>query len=314
MMGLVAELSFRAMGSDCHVIIVDGDVGLLDEVRRRIDELEARWSRFREDSEVSELNRRAGSPVVVSAETLELVSRALDAWRISGGSFDPTLLGDVIRAGYDRSFDLLGSEVTSGSSLLQSGVEGICIDGNEVTVPVGVGFDPGGIGKGLAADMVVSELVAAGCAGVCVNMGGDVRTAGEGPDGGTWTVAIKHPWLPAPLALVGLGGGAVATSTTLKRRWNVGESLRHHLIDPQTGRPSDTDIDLASVIAAETWAAEVLAKAVILRGSVHPFDNLGGTGAEALAVANDGRVMATAGFARFLGAAVLPERIEPYGG
>ena len=298
------------MGSDCHVIVVGGPSNGAEQARRRIDQLEGLWSRFREDSEVSELNRRAGTPYEVSAETVELIERALDAWRISGGSFDPTLLGAVIRAGYDRTFEEIGPSAASGSSALLNGVDQVVVEGRTVTLPAGVGFDPGGIGKGLAADLVVVESLRGGADGACVNMGGDVRVAGTGPDGGPWTVAIEHPWRAEPLALVGLRGGAVATSTTLRRRWQVGESVRHHLIDPQTGLPSETDVNLAAVIAAETWAAEVLAKAVVLRGSTHPFDNLGGTGAEGLAVVDDGRVLSTTGWAGFLGGVPLPSRIE----
>lgn len=299
------------MGSDCHVIVVGGPAGLADEARARIDELEGRWSRFREDSEISELNRRAGTAVEVSAETVELIERALDAWRISGGSFDPTLLGAVIRAGYDRTFDAIGPSAAPGVSVLLNGADRIVVEGRSITLPAGVGFDPGGIGKGLAADLVVGGTLDSGAEGVCVNMGGDVRVAGPGPGGEPWTIAIEHPWLAEPLALVGLTGGAVATSTTLRRTWQVGDSIRHHLIDPQTGLPSDTDVNLAAVIAAETWAAEVLAKAVVLRGSAHPFDNLGATGAEGLAVADDGRVLSTAGFSAFLGPVPLRSMVEP---
>lgn len=296
------------MGSDCHVIVLGGPPGLADQAQQQIDALEARWSRFRPDSEISRLNDHAGRPLPVSPETVELVERAMDAWRLSGGSFDPTLLGAVIRAGYDRTFDQIGS--ASGHSLLTAGAERIAVDGNVVTIPAGVGFDPGGIGKGLAADMVAVATIRAGADGVCVNMGGDVRTAGPGPDDGTWTVAVEHPWSARPLALLGLAGGAVATSTTLARRWVADGAERHHLIDPQTGRPSDTDVNLATVVAAEAWAAEVLAKAVVLRGSAHPFDNLGGTGAEGLAVADDGRVVCTDGLGAFLGNQPLPARID----
>ena len=300
----MTELRFRAMGSDCHVIVVGGPAGLAEQAKERIDELECRWSRFRPDSEISRLNERAGRPIAVSDETVELLQRAMDAWRLSGGSFDPTLLGAVIRAGYDRTFEEIGPG--SGRSLLHAGADRIVIEGNVVTIPEGVGFDPGGIGKGLAADMVAVATTRAGADGVAINMGGDVRTTGTGPDGGTWTVSIEHPWLDAPLARVGLAGGAIATSTTLRRNWVADGVRRHHLIDPQTGQPSDTDINLASVVAAETWAAEVLAKAVVLRGSAHPFDNLGGTGAQGLAVTDDGRVLSTEGFGAYLGDGRLP--------
>ena len=94
------------MGSDAHVHLVGGSPGLLGRARRRVEELEARWSRFRPDSELSRLNDGAGGdPQPVSAETVMLLERAVDAWRLTDGRFDPTVLGDVLRAGYTTSFD-----------------------------------------------------------------------------------------------------------------------------------------------------------------------------------------------------------------
>jgi thiamine biosynthesis lipoprotein len=87
-------------------------------------------------------------------------------------------------------------------------------------------------------------------------------------------------------------------------------SARHHLIDPQTGLPSETDLTYVTVIAAQTWAAEVLTKAVLLAGSEHPFDILGGTGAQAVVVDRSGRIQATAGLVEFLGDARLPASLR----
>ena len=314
------DVSFRAMGSDAHVIVVAGPPGGAERARRRLDELEARWSRFLPDSEISRLTDRAGEWVTLSAESFLLVERALDAWRLTVGRFDPTVLGAVIRAGYDRSFELLDPQGTREASPLTAGAAGIEIDGDRVRLPAGVGFDPGGIGKGLAADLVVAEALAAGAAGACVNLGGDVRLAGQPPDdpstAGTpsaeaaaWTVAVEHPASPEPVALLGLHDGAVASSTTLRRRWRAGGEERHHLIDPWTGAPSDSDLTLAAVVAAEGWAAEVLAKAVLLRGSAQAFDLVAGLGADALTVDRHGVVRSTPGLAAFLGGAPLPVRL-----
>src|SRR5204862_328066 len=82
------------------------------------------------------------------------------------------------------------------------------VDGREVRLPAGTGFDPGGIGKGLAADMVVAETMAAGAAGVCVNLGGDLRVTGLDPTDAAWTVAVEYPLAARPLAYVGLRDGA----------------------------------------------------------------------------------------------------------
>lgn len=95
------------MGSDAHLIVVGGSSGLIDEARQGIDQLESRWSRFRLDSEISSLNMMPGTPVAVSEDTRFLVGRAIEAWRITGGGFDPLVLPDVIRAGYDRSDEQL---------------------------------------------------------------------------------------------------------------------------------------------------------------------------------------------------------------
>jgi thiamine biosynthesis lipoprotein len=301
------------MGSDVEVVVVDGPAGLADRALARIGALERRWSRFLPDSEVSRLSARAGTALRVSHDTVALVERAVEAWRFTGGTFDPTVLGAVIRAGYDRSFDLLGPSPGAGSSPLLLGCTDIEVLDDLVRLPAGTGFDPGGIGKGLAADLVATELIDAGASGACINMGGDLRGIGTGPGGGPWTVAIDHPAVPHPLASIGIEHGGVATSTTLRRSWVVGGETRHHLIDPSTGDVSTTDLELVTVIAGEAWSAEVLAKAVLLRGAEHPFDLIDGTGVEALIVTTSGHVRTTPGFARFTGEVPPPSSLGAVG-
>jgi FAD:protein FMN transferase len=301
-------MRFRAMGSDAHVVVVGGRAGLADDVRRRIVDLERRWSRFLPASEVSALNARAGAAVEVSAETRLLVARAIEAWRLTGGAFDPTVLGSLERAGYSRSFELGPRPVDSQRRALV-GCTDITVDASAVRLPGGTGFDAGGIGKGLAADLVVEDTLADGATGVCVNLGGDVRVAGEPPAGTTWTIAIEHPWARTPLVRLGIGGGALATSTTLRRTWDVGGQRYHHLIDPATGVPATTDLTSATVVTGQAWAAEVLAKAVLLRGRDRAFDVLDAH-ADALVVAVDGTIAVTPGLRAFLGDQVLPAGVD----
>lgn len=305
------EARFRAMGSDIHVVVV-GAGGLIVAARRRIDELERRWSRFLPDSEVSELTRLAGNPVMVSDDTVGLITRAQEAWRFTGGMFEPLVLGAMLQAGYTSSFETLPADAPARSTSLRLvACTSITVDGNTVTLPAGTGLDAGGIGKGLAADLVTVELLEAGATGACVNMGGDVRVAGASPDGDGWTVAVEHPWSSQPVVNVGVTDGAVATSTTLRRRWMVNGQERHHLIDPRTGQPAITDINLVTVVAGTAWAAEVLAKAVLIRGSAHPFDLIDGSGAQAMIVTDDGDIIASSGFTAFAGATTFPTRIDP---
>jgi thiamine biosynthesis lipoprotein len=308
---------FEVMGTSAEVIVVGGDPCLVSEARWRLEDLERLWSRFRDDSEVSALNRAGGRPVEVSPETVILVRRAIDAWRLTGGAFDASVLGDLVRAGYDRPYERLGERdhdgeavsTAAGIHLGPAALDEITVDGCAVQLPADAGFDPGGIGKGLAADMVVEELTDAGALGVCVNLGGDLRATGEPPDGTAWTVALEHPWSPFAIARLGLVDGAIATSTTLGRRWTVDGETRHHLIDPHTGRPAETDLTLATVVARRGWVAEVLTKTVLLRGAARPFDLVEGTAAEALAVDDHGEVRATRGFASFVAGYEVPSSI-----
>jgi FAD:protein FMN transferase len=310
----VVEERFRAMGSDIHLIVVDGSRDLVAIARGRIGVLESRWSRFLPDSEICALNASSGRPVEVSDDTRLLVEHAVDAWRLTGGGFDPTLLDALRQAGYDRSFDTFDHDARIGSSAIPSldvtrpGCTDIVFDGSAITLPAGMGFDPGGIGKGLAADLVAAELIAAGAAGVCVNMGGDLRVRGRSPSGSGWTLAIEHPLCSTPVALVGLWDGAVATSSVLRRVWAVDGERRHHLIDPATGQPSTSDLAVVSVVTGDAWIAEVLAKALLLRGAERAFDLLD-TSSAALTVDHAGRVTASPGLAAFLGGVPLPDSI-----
>lgn len=304
------EARFKAMGSDVHAIVVGGPNGLARRARERIDELERRWSRFRPDSEISRLNANAGRGIEVSDDTVELISLAIEAWRLTGATFDPTVLGAVVRSGYTASFEKLPPNAAPTPSDLVVACTDIEIDGNTVRLPARSGFDPGGIGKGLAADLVAAELLSAGADGVCINMGGDLRCLGTPPDGAGWTVTIEHPWSSTLIASVGIADGAVATSTTLRRRWTVAGAERHHLIDPRTGEPADTDLNLVTVIAGTAWAAEVVAKAVLVRGSLHPFDLVEGTGAYALIVDDGGAITVSDGFDAFLRYGWIADGVE----
>jgi thiamine biosynthesis lipoprotein len=286
-----ADASFAVMGSAAEVTVVDGPRSLAERARRRLTELERRWSRFVPTSEVTRMNRAAGRPVAVSPETRLLVRRALEGHAVSDGVFDPTVLGAVLRNGYSASYERLGGRGRPEASPLVTGAAGIEIDEGTgtVRVPARVGFDPGGIGKGLAADLVVEELLTAGAAGVCVSIGGDVRVAGVAPDGDAWRIAVDGPQPGAPpLALVRLHDGAVATSSRLRRRWtSAGGGEMHHLVDPRTGTSACTPVLGATAVAGAGWQAEVLAKAAFLDVQ-HGLGLADALGAAALVVVPDG--------------------------
>ncbi|HEY2665352.1 MAG TPA: FAD:protein FMN transferase [Actinomycetota bacterium] len=307
-MPAVERLEFRVMGSDATVVAVGGRPGLTQRARDRLDRLEDLWSRFRPDSEVSRLNAAGGRPLEVSPETIHLVGTAVEAWSVTRGAYDPTVLGDVLRAGYTVSFESLRA-VPIGPLAhieLRIGAGGIGVDpvARTVELPPGVGFDPGGIGKGLAADMVVAELMAAGAQGACVNVGGDLRVCGTPPDGvpgSGWGIGVDDPFADGSIAVLGLADGGVATSSRLLRRWTgAGGKPAHHLIDPRTGAPADSGLASVTVVAAAAWQAEMLSKAVFVTGATAGAVLLDDFGAAGLLVTDDGSVLKTANLASFL--------------
>src|SRR5688572_8492295 len=100
----ILEHRFRAMGTDVHVGVVGAAPFLLAAAEQRIRELEGRWSRFHDTSEVNALNHNQGRPAVVSDDTFELVTRAVAAWHATEGRYDPTVGPALIAHGYDRDF------------------------------------------------------------------------------------------------------------------------------------------------------------------------------------------------------------------
>jgi len=296
------------MGTEAELLVVDPPGGVLAHARARLAGLEARWSRFQHDSEISAMNRANGRPVVVSPETFTLVALAVLGWLATGGRFDPTVLEALEAAGYDRSFGqvhaLQGAAKPSPGPA--PGLEGIVLDpeAGTVTLPPGTRFDPGGIGKGYAADLLCAELRAGGAAGVCINVGGDLRVSGTPSGNDAWVVAVPHPH-GGRAAVLELSDGAVATSSPARRAWRRGGQLRHHLIDPSTGQPARTGTLQVSVLAAEAWQAEVAAKAAFLAGLPDALDLALRLRVEALVIAEDGGVHLTAGLRHAAGAPAM---------
>lgn len=293
---------FSVMGTHAEVQVIDGSPRLISAARSRLDALEARWSRFRSGSDITALNRCAGASVPVAPETLLLLERAMAGARATDGRYDPTVGGALLAHGYDRTFTEVAHHARTvvPEPVIDASWPAIEIDraASTARLPEGTVFDPGGIGKGLAADLVVSEL-ADQAAGFLVNLGGDLRMQGRAPDAAGWVVAVDDPFDPTgEVARLAIPGGGVATSSSRQRRWETASGPAHHIIDPRTGRPAVTGAVAVTVVAAEAWWAEVHATSLFLQGPAG-LDLLDGT-VEALIVTADGGRHATPAFAAVL--------------
>lgn len=298
---VLAEHRFRAMntGVAAWLWAEPGPADIwLPEVESFFGEVEAELSRFRPDSGLSRLNAAAGQgPQSVSPMLAEVLQMALEERERSQGIFDPTILPALRAAGYDRSFEMLGvagSRLQLGPFNLQPATcnlqrVGIDFDHLHKTVelPEGVQIDLGGIAKGWTVDRAAEMLGAWGAA--LVDAGGDIRATGA-PGGKPWPLAVEDPFHPdEDLAVTLLAKGAIATSSVLRRNWQLGGRQMHHLIDPRTGRPSESELVSVSVLASTTARAEVAAKVALILGRNQGRTFIERAGLDALLVDRDGR-------------------------
>jgi thiamine biosynthesis lipoprotein len=269
------NLQFRAMNTDV-MLAAEGDARQVQtgfEVARRfIEESEQRFSRFLPDSELSQLNKSGGAWFRASPDLLDVILLAQGYVEQTGGLFDPSILPDLRRAGYDRSMDLMQSEalfsLPDPHARKRTPFDAILIHPEEalISLPNGLSLDLGGIAKGWIAEQ--AALLLSQYSQACgVSAGGDMYMHGLPREQESWPVALDDPLHPGEtLALLHLPPGGVATSSVTKRVWKQGEMKRHHLIDPRSGEPALTEWLSVTVIAEHTDLCEVFAKALLIGG------------------------------------------------
>lgn len=294
---MIATARLRALGTGAVVCVTDP--ATLPDARRELvrllREVDLLASRFRTDSELTALNRRAGERVRVSRRLFEAVALAVDVARRTGGLVDPTVGRALRLAGYDRTFVAVRGR--DGSFVAVShrspGWTSIQLDPErlEISVPAGVELDLGATAKAAAADAIAAAVHAKTGSGVLVSLGGDVAVAGPMPGGG-WPIRLadRHD---APLdsegPVVAVHCGGLATSGVAARRWHVSGGERHHLIDPRTGGSAITPWRTVTVTGATCLDANAASTAAVVLGA-DALAWLGLRGLSARLVRHDGSV------------------------
>ena len=238
-------------------------------------EWEQTLSRFLPESELSQLNAHAGTAMAVSDLLYTVLATALSAAQATQGVYDPALLEQLVQLGYDRTFDDLPA--VSFDPIIPGepggGWRGIRVNPiyRRVTLPTGIKLDFGGIAKGMAVDAALEQLRLSGISPALVNAGGDLAVLGLPPAAEQWPIAVpgrERYWT------IPLHSGAVATSGIAHRHWWQGQTLRHHLLDPRTGLPAQSDLWSVTVVADRCEQAEVAAKVAFILGSRQGADFL----------------------------------------
>ena len=260
---------FRAMGTTISMLLPESQAEPgVQIVRALFSEWEQTLSRFLPESELSQLNQQAETPVAVSDLLYTVLATALTAAQATQGVYDPALLDQLVQLGYDRTFDDLPAVRFDPIIPGEPGGRwrGIKVDPirRHVTLPVGIKLDFGGIAKGMAVDAALEQLRQNGVSPAMVNAGGDLAVLGLPPDAEQWPIAVPG-W--EQFWTIPLHHGAISTSGIARRYWWQGNTLRHHLLDPRTGLPAQSDLWSVTVVADRCEQAEVAAKVAFILGS-----------------------------------------------
>jgi thiamine biosynthesis lipoprotein len=302
-----STLTFPALGTFATVLVADPDaLGQAHHlVAAELAAIDAACSRFRDDSELWRVNHARGRPVEVSPLFADALTVALDAAELTDGDVDPTCGQSLARLGYDRDFALARqcTDPLRQPPMPAGGWRRVELDRGHraVRVPAGILLDLGATAKALAADRAAAAVQAAVGGGVLVNLGGDLRVAGDPPDGG-WPVGIADDAgfdtstaSVRPRQVVMVRDGGLATSSPLGRTWRRGDTRLHHIVDPVTGRSARSCWRTVSVAAATCVGANIASTAAILR-SERAIGWLDGLGLPARLVRQDGTVVTVAGW------------------
>lgn len=273
MSALATSRSFRSLGGQVTIQAEGpGSEMAVEEAEELVHDLHRRLSRFEPESELCRLNADPCEAVPAGPLMLRFVESARMAGEATGGLVDSTLLAEVEKAGYIESIDpdagITPPSVGTGDDELPPRVgdwSDLRVDPDLalVTRPPGLRLDSGGLGKGLAADIVAERL--AGLETWAVECSGDLRFGGQ--RGADRRIDVGSPVAgDDPVAHFVAPAGAVATSGVTRRSWQTDSGQSHHLIDPRTGRPAETGLIQVTAVAPTAVEAEYRAKAALLSG------------------------------------------------
>lgn len=301
----VRSESWRQIGTRVDVLVSDSELQhAVEAVHSTIASADHAYSRFRDDSELSIVNRSPGRRVAISPTLTSAINTALVAANATNGLVDPSVGRAVRLIGYDRDFRSLPADDTRPLPMRFESVPGwqaIHLDTHALTVRVanGVELDLDSTGKALIVDEAARAAAAVlpATAGVLVSIGGDIKVLGRPPRGG-WRIQLSEN-CDAPSRrgnpTVSIRDGALATSSTTVRRWRRNGHIVHHLIDPRTGQSCGGPWRTATVVAADCVTANAAATAAILLGTAAP-GWLSARSLPARLVANDGAITYVSGW------------------
>ncbi|MBK8482750.1 MAG: FAD:protein FMN transferase [Proteobacteria bacterium] len=273
---VVVRDSGRELGTSYEVwlLVAEGEApgarSALAAARARVHELEQQLSEWRDDSEISRVNRLADQgegKVELSPTLAQLVRGSLGVSRLTGGAFDITW-GPINRLWHEAAQRQVWPDEQALHRALQAvGYQRLRLDGRTLHFQQpGMALGIGGVAKGWIVDAVHALLRARGLRDLVVKIGGDMRTSGRDADGNKHAFQLADPYhLGRSAGSLGVADTAIATSGNYLRHERVDTRTVGHILDPRTGRPPAFDGSV-TVLTRDSALADALSTALFVMG------------------------------------------------
>lgn len=264
---MVYQESRRALGTECLITLNTPDFVLAKNTIRsfwkEIENFENRFSRFKEDSELSKVNIHAGEKIKISNEFQNLVLECINWYKITDGLYNPFILPALQSAGYKGSWpnpNIFNKKLDFSNRNIKN-INEIELEDNYITIPKDSALDFGGIGKGYLLKKLSNKLKNK-FDGFWISLGGDILADGYNENNQAWKIFISDPSNNKNISMISNGGKliAIATSGSIKRSgegWN-------HIINPKTGLSSISEFLSASVVCSNPLQADILASCFLI--------------------------------------------------
>lgn len=272
----------------------------LDESTELIETAESLWSVTDQASEIHQANHSGGQPVSVSEETAALISFALEMAKQTNGALDPTIYPVLMAWGFTTDSKQVPSQQQIDTLLEQVDYTKIQLDGTTLTVPEGMQWDLGAVGKGYTADLVAEVLRKHGITSALISLGGNIHAIGSKPDGSDWRIGIRAPWESGNLGILKISDAAVVTSGGYENYFeDDAGNVYWHILNPATGYPADSGVQSMLIVGPEGKRCDALSTALFVMGpeEAEAYWRKNG-GFEMLMVTDEHEILLTEGIAR----------------
>ncbi len=245
------------LNTTCEIKIYDMPAkeaeAILENAFAEIRRYESIFSRTVEESEIYKINNAKGTPVEVSDDVIEVLEQSMYMSVISEGKFDVTV-GELTSIwNFTGENPSVPDKEDVEKALQSTDYNNIVIEGNTVVLTnAQTQIDLGGIAKGYIADRITEYLKECGVASAVINLGGNIALVGTKPDGSMWNIGIERPYSDRTelIGSVAVRDATVVTSGVYERKFEEDGVLYHHVLDPETGFPAETDLEAVTITAA----------------------------------------------------------------